>query len=210
MPSPLKWLFNKAKQVYQRFRGDKREKTVRLTPRLRDDFQTSSSGWATHLTERLYDKEITIQQWQRQFRESLKDQYIAQYIAAKGGRDNMTQADWGRLGGLLKKQYEYHNGFAQDVLDGKLSRGQAKFRAELYHKSAKQAFERAKTEGLGMPPLPAYPGDGKTVCKTNCACHWEIEETETEWRATWALGAAEHCNDCVVNATKWKPLVMSK
>ena len=95
MPSPLKWLYSAAKQAYQRFRGDKLETTVGVTASLRDAFQDKSRGWAADLTDDLYNKRITIQQWQSQFREGLKNQYIAQYLVARGGRENMTQEDWG-------------------------------------------------------------------------------------------------------------------
>jgi len=210
MASPLTWLFDAAKQVYHRFRGDKREATVKVSAGLRDTFQEQSKGWAQNLTDDLFDKRITVQQWQEQFREGLKNQYIAQYIAAKGGRENMDQADWGRLGGLLKNQYRYHNGFAQDIVEGKMTQAQARVRAQMYQDSAKQAFERAKTEGRGMPPLPAYPGDGQTRCRTNCACSWRIVETEDGWDCYWELGQADHCEDCLANAERWNPLRLSR
>ena len=137
MPSPLKWLYNAAEQVYQRFRGDKLETTVEVTANLRDAFQDKSRGWAADLTDDLYNKRITIQQWQSQFREGLKNQYVAQYLVAKGGRENMTQEDWGRLGGLLKNQYQFHSRFARDIVDGKMSHAQARCRAGMYQDSAK-------------------------------------------------------------------------
>jgi len=117
MPNPIRWLFNAAKQAYQRFRGDKLEATVKVDTSLRDDFQDKSRGWEADLTNDLYSERITIQQWQSQFREGLKNQYIAQYVTARGGRENMTQEDWSRLGGLLKGQYFYHNKFSQDLVE---------------------------------------------------------------------------------------------
>lgn len=212
MPNPIRWLFNAAKQAYQRFRGDKLEATVKVDTSLRDDFQDKSRGWAADLTDDLYTLLITIQQWQSQFREGLKNQYIAQYVTARGGRENMTQEDWGRLGGLLKNQYTYHNRFAQDIIDGKMSLGQARFRAGMYQQSSGQAFERAKAISLGVPydQIPAWPRDGQTVCLTQCMCSWRFVRTESGWDCFWELGEADHCVDCLENADKWNPLMVTE
>jgi len=67
-----------------------------------------------------------------------------------------------------------------------------------------------------LPELPAYPGDGQTICLTNCACSWQIEEVYegevlTGWDCYWTLGIVktEHCDDCLDNTGKWNPLFIS-
>ena len=150
------------------------------------------------------------QQWVLEMRQQIKETYSNEYMLARGGRNNMTQADWGRVGAMVKRQYRYADGFARDIDAGKVSGGQIRTRARMYVDSATQAFERAKTESLGLPVLPAYPGDGQTVCRANCQCHWEIADVGDHWEATWQLGVAEHCPDCVQNAEQWAPLVVPK
>ena len=206
------WLFDQARQVFRRLRGEQVQQVVAPIPTHRDRYlaQEMGKGLADTLTRRLFGGDISIQQWQLDFRQHLKDIYRNEYLLARGGRAAMTQSDWGKLGAMLKKQYGYMNRFGEDLKAGKLTEGQAKARAEMYFKSARQAYERGRESGLGMPPLPAHPGDGSTVCLSNCQCHWDIRDTEEEWLATWTLGAAEHCPDCVQRANDWAPLRLPK
>lgn len=208
----LRWLFNRARGLFRRMRGDKVDKLVEPTPILRDRFLAveQGKGFMDALNSSLQSGDINIQRWTLDFRQRLKKVYIDEYVMARGSRASMTQRDWGRLGAMLKKQYGFLNGFAGDIAAGKLSDGRIKARAELYFKSARQAFETGKEAALGMPQLPAHPGDGSTVCLSNCQCHWDIREAEGEWLATWTLGAAEHCPDCVQRAGDWAPLRFPK
>jgi hypothetical protein len=158
----------------------------------------------------LLSHNIDLQQWVLEMRRQTKTAYINEYLLARGGRGNMTQRDWGRLGGLLKRQYEYIQNFARDIDAGKASGGQIRTRARMYVNGATQAFERAKAESQGLPRLPQYPGDGQTQCRSNCQCGLHYEETDTHWNVFWRLGVAEHCPDCVRLAEEWKPLVVQK
>lgn len=210
--NPIRWVWNQAKQVYRRMRGERVEQVTKPTPITRDRYlaQEQGQGLAQSLTDRLFGGEISLQRWQLDFRRDLKDIYRNEYLAARGGINNMTQADWGRLGGILRRQYEFMNRFYDDLAAGRVSKDQARARAEMYFKSARQSFERGQRAALGMPDLPAYPGDGTTQCLSNCQCSWEVQETEDAWLATWTLGAAEHCPDCVQRSNDWAPLRLPK
>ena len=209
---PLRWLWDQGKRIYRRMRGENIDKLAEPTPNLRDRFvyMHEQSGWMANAGKALVDGDMRLNSWVLDFRQRLKTVYIDQYLQARGGRNAMTQEDWGRLGGLLKNQYEYLNRFADDIAAGKLSAKQIAQRGDLYFKSARQAYERAQEISLGMPRLPAYPGDGSTVCLSNCACTWDIRETETEWLATWTLGPTEHCPDCDRRSREWAPLRLPK
>ena len=208
----LRWLWNQVSQVFHRMRGGKIDKIVGPTPTLRDRFLfvERNSGHMAGLHKSVLSGDMSIQQWVLGFRARLKGVYIDQYVMARGGRAAMTQRDWGRLGAMLKKQYGFMNRFGEDIAAGKLTEAQMARRSQMYFDSARQAFERGKEESLGMPTLPAYPADGQTQCLSNCQCYWDIRETEDEWLATWTLGAAEHCPDCVENAERWAPLRLRK
>ena len=53
--------------------------------------------------------------------------------------------------------------------------------------------------------------EGLVSHNTNCKCHWVIREFKDRWEATWTMSVlAEHCDDCLVNAAKWSPLVFRK
>lgn len=166
---------------------------------------------AKDLTSKVMSGEINLQRWERDLRQIIKDTHGMLYAAGKGGYNNMTPADWGRVGAEVKQQYAYLSNFRNDIASGRLTVGQAMTRAGMYPGSANQAWEKARTANIFDPrKLPAYPGDGTTICRTNCRCSWEIKEIETGWLAYWRLGYAEHCPDCVQRAGQWSPITIMK
>lgn len=155
--------------------------------------------------------------WESRMRDEIKTEYIRQYGFGRGGLANMKQSDWGRIGGMLQKQYRYLDRFAQEIRDGNLTEGQIATRANMYINSARQAFERGRAVAIGVPVsrLPAYPGDGTTECLTSCKCSWvfvEITDGEgniTGWECYWELEPmAEHCDTCLTRAGQWSPFII--
>ena len=137
--------------------------------------------------------------WRLAMRQEIKDEYIRQYLTGVGGRDQMTPARWGQVGGMLSDQYRYLDGF--DV--GELSEAQIAARSRMYINSAREGFERANKqikvdagateEKWNLNPAEhcedciafadmgwqlieedafggAIPGSGATKCLTNCKC----------------------------------------
>jgi len=110
-------------------------------------------------------------------REAIKDEYTQQYLLGRGGLSQMTQADWGSIGGMVADQYRYLGGFAREVAVGNLSEAQVAARSRMYINSGREAFERAR---------------GRT----------EDEADEV----AWTLNPAEHCPDCLdLAALGWQP-----
>lgn len=161
-----------------------------------------ASGDVTRtLAERVAGGQLSSREFLTVFKTEIKDEYIRQYVAGRGGLGSMTQSDWGKLGSMLKEQYKFADGFAADV--GKLSEAQIVNRAGMYIESANQAFEagyrRSIIESgnfteerwelggsaqpcsdctgyaaLGWQPLgslPTLPAAGGTKCKSRCQCH---------------------------------------
>lgn len=73
----------------------------------------------------------------------IKREHIRQYLLGIGGRDQMTPADWGSIGGMLSEQKKYFNGFIDAIATGDLTEGQIANRASMYLNSAREAFEKA-------------------------------------------------------------------
>lgn len=177
----------------------------------RDTYISGQETASRALTDRVAKGEITLGAWERGMRQIVKDTHGTLYAAAKGGYNNMTQSDWGRVGQEVRKQYEYLARFRAELAAGKLSPGQAAVRAAMYPGSGNQAWEKGRAANVFDPRLlPAYPGDGSTICRTNCRCRWEITETEEAYLCYWKLGAAEHCQDCVYRAGAWAPYTVPK
>jgi hypothetical protein len=211
MPDPTRspWEWNPKSQRYYNTTSGQFLSNAKMLD-LRDQFTAAKQGSIRALAGDVASGKISVQEWTLGFRQQVKTTYLDEYILARGGRNNMTQADWGRVGQMVKTQYQYQAQFAADVAAGKLTEPQIAARSSMYINSATQAYEKGRVAGRGMPSLPQYPGDGNTVCHANCKCNWDIEETDTEWLATWSLGAAEHCDDCVDLAGRYNPLRMQK
>ena len=142
----------------------------------------------------------------KDLRDIVKQTQIDMYTMGAGGRNGMSQRDWGKIGAMVKEQYKYLNGLVDQISRGEISPAQANARLKMYINSANEALWKGITNE--MPPLPAYPGDGSTVCLTNCQCEWEIQKVEGGFNCYWRLGAAEHCPDCMDRASQWNPLFL--
>lgn len=157
---------------------------------------------ATDLSKGLVEGRVSLADWQEQMRATLKPLHAGAYMAAHGGRAQMTQSDYGRLGAGLKKQYGFLNRFAAQVASGeqKLD-GSLVARAQLYTEAARGTFEdqrRAEmgTRGYqaerrvlhpadhcedcvefaarGWAPLRSLPRIGDSICHTRCHCTMEF------------------------------------
>lgn len=202
----MSWLYYRDRNQYQDSESGKfiSQGRVRL---LMQRFETKYKQEIKGISDRLSNGEIDIQRWVLDMRRAIKDAYTIQYTVGKGGMDNMTQSDWGRIGGLLKGQYQYLNAFAGEIANGDLTPKQIVARANLYIDSSTQAFERGKAASHGLFNLPAYPGDGTTECMANCRCYWNIKKDGDSYVASWKMSSAEHCETCRVRSVAWSNLV---
>lgn len=205
MPNP--WTWDDASKRYRnastgRFIG------IRQMLPMRDTFIESQKNAIDDLAGRLVSGDIDTAQWVDEFKGVLRTTYKDEYALALGGRNNMTQSDYGHIGRNLRDQYDYLYKFADQVENGQLTEAQIRIRSRMYVDSATQAFERGHARSMGAPQLPAYPGDGSTQCRSNCKCHWQLVDKGDHWEATWRLGLAEHCPDCVERSKEWAPLIL--
>jgi hypothetical protein len=182
---------------------------------LRTEFLKIEQDRNADLAKRLFAKEITISQFEAEFKDGLNRVYAVQYMAAKGGRKQMTPSDWGALGAQLKKQYKYVDGFALKLAAGGYRESEVDKvidRMNRYLPPSQQAFERGEIQ-VTYPgiKLPRYPGDGNTICSYGCHCHLEIEDLTDRWLVRWVINpAVENCTDCQELARTWNPLVIMK
>ena len=87
---------------------------------------------------------LTPDELEDRIREELKREYLRNYYLGIGGRAQMTQADYGSIGGDLAYQYRKLSGFIDEIASGELSESQIRSRMRMYVNSARQAFEKAK------------------------------------------------------------------
>lgn len=156
------------------------------------------------LTQQLYDGRIGLAQWQIATASEIKDAHLALAMFGAGGRANMGNAEWGRVGQTLKEQYRFLANFANEIASGNVSLAQALNRIEMYGDASQQSYWAEwsqKRKGLiyyrlhpaehcsdcvaraaGNPytreNLQGYPGDGSTKCGPRDKC--TMEETGEE------------------------------
>jgi hypothetical protein len=87
---------------------------------------------------------VTVADWQARMAGELKNLHLASAMAARGGRRNMTPADWLRAGREIRYQLGRLGRFAADVAAGRLTERQVLARADLYVEAADGTFENAR------------------------------------------------------------------
>lgn len=151
-----------------------------------------------NLTNQLRNREISLADWQTQMRNEIRDAHNNAAMIARGGRDQMTPADWGRTGRELRTQYEYLDKWAADIASGKAPLdGRANVRARLYGNASRGTYEQQRRAmaadrgnqlerrilhaaesctdcidyaGRGWQPIGTLPRIGQSICRTNCKC----------------------------------------
>ncbi len=167
-----------------------------------DKYITVFNQNVNNLASSLHSGGMGIDAWQLAMRAEMKDLHVSALILSHGGdRSLITFTEWGRLGGHIRVQYQYLHNYAESVQNNALgnvlganklySEKYLAWRSKLYGGNSRASFYRGLT--LGM--LGQVPGDGKTICKTNCACELSFEEGDGPgiMFVTWELRPAEHC-----------------
>lgn len=115
-----------------------------------EDFIDDSRRNIRKLTQDLLGQKINVADWQRAMAREIKESHVASYVAGRGGKQIITQADYGRMGGMLRwRQYRYLNEFAEQIANGELSPAQIQMRAEMYAGQARSFhYEGYRQAGL--------------------------------------------------------------
>lgn len=165
------------------------------------------------LNQQLLSDAITVGEWQTSFQQHIKDSILQQYLLGRGGQTQMTQTDFGSVGGVYAEQLRWAKSFAQEIADGNLSPGAINRRSVMYINSSREAYNRALARSYGVPleKLDVFPGDDKSCLGlTNCGCFLEFEEKKTLWKVYWRLGVTEHCVLCIQRSRDWNPFIVYK
>jgi hypothetical protein len=142
-----------------------------------DAYLANSGDAVKALAEQLRGGQINLADWQTAMRQQIKMTQLNAQAAAVGGYNNMTPADYGRVGQRVRQQYGFLQEFARQIetgeqrLDGTLAR-----RAELYIKTGRATY---------------YDGVSPAA----------VEAGATHIRSR--LNPADHCEECVFFDGKW-------
>lgn len=138
----MPWQFNKKLNRYQST-GGRIISFAEATEKV-DEWIDDTSSIVEQLSQLLAEKRLSIQDWRSRMIDAIKGSYIEQAILAGGGREQMTSADWGVVGNALRRQYEFLEGFANEIAAGHLTQGQIAMRSKMYINSSRQVYWRIR------------------------------------------------------------------
>jgi hypothetical protein len=123
----------------------------------------------------------TVAQWQSIMRDEIKQTQLATEALVRGGWEQMTARDFGRVGARVREQFKYLDGFTRDLLnDRQTTDGRFIQRAKSYAAAARVNFHESQTDQLS-----------------------ELGYSEERN----VLHPAEHCLDCLDQAALgWVPI----
>lgn len=171
---------------------------------LREHIITAKTARTASLVNSLYAGTLSPSSFVLAMRDEIKRTVMMEYMLGRGGLNAMTQADYGRIGAILKPQYKYLNNFTTQIMDGKVTKDRAVQRAAMYIDSTRNAHERAKGSAWDVN-LPEYPG-----IHPGCACDWDIKAVGDVVHAYWKTRSARPCPECEANESTWNPLVIER
>jgi hypothetical protein len=135
------------------------------------------------LSQQLADGSLSLGKWQLAMLEQVKLLHIASAAAGNGGWAQMSQSDWGFIGGRLRQQYKYLANFAKQIKN-----------------------DLVNTEAPGFLKRVAMYGDAGHATLEQMHRRYEMQSNgmEEEMRE---LGEADHCDDCLEQAALgWQPI----
>jgi hypothetical protein len=154
---------------------------------------------AKALAEALRGRQVSVADWEVAMRRHVKNTHLNAIALERGGWANMTPADYGRAGQIIREQYGYLRGFAADIASGKQRLdGTLGVRAKLYSQAGRNSYYRSKAANMSDKVThqmsvrsardscrqcldldrkvfriddASFPLPGRRVCNHNCQCH---------------------------------------
>lgn len=154
---------------------------------------------------------ITLDEWLAAMEAEVDDLHHAAYMTGSGKGNQLDGRDLAIIAAIVAAQLLFLRNWANQLRAmTEVNPSALISRANLYLYAANSTIQKAETAALGMPELPAYPGDGQSQCLVRCLCHWAIQflPGDGNWDCYWVLGEPEtvHCDNCPRRAEVWKPL----
>ena len=123
------------------------------------------------LANQLRGNRITITQWQIQMRAALKELHLYSAAAARGGFDQMGDAEYGMVGQRLREQYRHLDNFAREIENGLQLDGRFTNRTNLYAQSGRATFHEHDSQvqqdaGYTEEHSVLHPADHCASCVT--------------------------------------------
>lgn len=156
---------------------------------------------AQQVARELVNGKTTVGQFALQMRKVLKELHIGNYLLGRGGTKSLKASDYGKIGGILSREYAYLRGLCRDLALGKVTSGQFLQRLGLFVSQSRNTYEYARREShqaagfmyerrvrhalescaeciayaaRGWQPIGTLPAIGTACsCRANCKCSFE-------------------------------------
>lgn len=145
-----------------------------------DDLLKQEEQYVRKVSEQLRRGQIDLASWQHEMRQVIKDTHLQVEALARGGWEQLTQADYGRVGAAVREQYQYLDKFTSAIaaenykLDGRFIT-----RAVMYAKSARPFFHDEQRElleesGYTHERNVLHPAEHCQQCLDQSALGWVL------------------------------------
>jgi len=187
--------------VSGRYRDERGRFVASSTVRRELDRYLDTADPAKALAEALRGRQVSLADWEVGMRRVVKNTHLNAIALERGGWANLTPSDYGRAGQIIREQYGYLRGFANDIASGKQRLdGTLGVRAHLYSQAGRNSYYRSKAENISDRVThqrsirgkrdscwqcveldrkvfriddSSFPLPGRRVCNHNCGCHVE-------------------------------------
>ena len=196
---PYRWEPNAG--VSGRYRDERGRFVASSTVRRELDRYLDTDDPAKALAEALRGRAVNLADWEVAMRRHVKNTHLNAIAMERGGWANLTPSDYGRAGQIIREQYGYLRGFANDIASGKQRLdGTLGVRAHLYSQAGRNSYYRSKAENISDRVThqrsirgkrdscwqcveldrkvfriddSSFPLPGRRVCNHNCGCYVE-------------------------------------
>ena len=157
-----------------------------------------SKNYMRQQAQKLVDRSISLGQFQATMIEELKRSHIRMALLAAGGKNGVSEREYGVTGAKLREEYKYLNNFVRAIARGELTPNRIIYRAGLYANSSSATFYESEkisrvrhkkdkilvarrsldAQSHHCSDCPAYSTNGEwrpveevVLPKRNCTCH---------------------------------------
>lgn len=170
---------------YKRFINDGHQLSFDGVRREVDKLTAVVARDAERIANRYAAGKITSVEFEEQMRALLKSGHIIASSVGRGGIGRMTQADWGKVGARLKKEYGYLRKFVTKLEKGKIEKAITPNRAKRYSSSIVMSYHetRRTEETISKTPIKVRliqnSKEGCPECTADAARGWvNVEDME--------------------------------
>ena len=146
------------------------------------------------ITDLFVDGKIALAEWTRGIALALKNAHLQSYMLGRGGQKMMNQADYDQVAAKLKTDFNYLDGFAQDIKSG-MSKDQLRARVQLYLNNVRSSYEDGQRQGH---QAAGYQWESRQLNGTN-NCDPCIGYAAMDWVAIGTLPGIGSACDCRAN-----------